>query len=107
MSTRSERRDSRKTRSHAPEIINTFNVRMIRQASGKIHAAIKSKETLCGLYNPSFRRNADTGESERIPATERLWRIIQEEEEAEVTCGQCLGIIDAICDTFADETDDA
>jgi hypothetical protein len=93
------------SRSSEPEQINEFFVRLVRQNGGKIHAAIRSKETICGLYNPTFRKNAETGENERIPSYERLWRLIAEDEDAEVTCGQCLGIIDAICDTFADELD--
>lgn len=101
----SHRGQRRRSRSSEPEQINEFFVRLVRQNGGKIHAAIRTKETICGLFNPTFRKNAETGESERIPNFERPWRLVGEDEDAEVTCGQCLGIIDAICDTFAEARD--
>jgi len=99
------RHNSRSSRSQEPEQINEFFVRLVRHSGGKVHAAIRTKETLCGFYNPAWRKNPETGQNERIPRHERPWRLIDEDEDVDVTCGQCLGIIDAICDTFAYEED--
>ena len=91
----------RRHHSTLPSSNPSMTLRFVRQNDGAIHAAVMVKHTLCGLGNPAWRRNPETGERERIPVPERMWRILRFADDVDVSCGNCQAIIDAICDEYA------
>jgi hypothetical protein len=74
------------TRRKADKDSPIMYLRLIRQGEGNIHVAIQRKTTLCGLVN------------HRVEG----WRVIHS-EDAEVTCANCSGMVNVICEEFGDD----